>query len=325
MPKRTNRLQHLIHHLVRQRYYGCGVTESAELYDSAAGEDREVDIVVETDSGGQKQLLCFECRSATDTGQRRRAGVSWVDEMLGKHRDLPTNELVLASETGFTAGASSKASSYRMETITLDDAPKAAWTRIAGKEPRLHHQEINHAFKCSFVVRNDAGVPEYRPAPLGQVVGDWVVQTTVGAVVDYFFGQQEVADAFFAKMRADEEEPFTLDFTPPKDRPTYFINASGHRTPWERLVVHIQSIRSSAVVPLRHGSAWGKPVAYGEAEGSAGRVMISVIEEEGRPGAFMVRLSTGRLAGGTCGGSDSAPAPGGQAGQPDERGRCDTR
>ena len=308
MPKRTNPFQHLFHHIYRQLGEGAVVTESGELPDRVTSTLREVDILVEQQIAGHKQLLGVECTSAIEQGQRRAADVGWVEQMLAKHRDLPTDHLILVSETGFSKPAITKATFYRAETIVLGDALAEDWTQIAGKERELHHAEINHCFTCSFVVRNSDSKLEYRPARLNEIIllGDgW--SGTVGSLVDHMFAQSELRDLFFQRMTIDGTEPFWFNYTPPEGTAVYYVDESGDRKEWERLVVDVTSTRSSAVVQLRSGSIGEKRVAYGEGTGSAGKVMLSVVEENEKARSFMVRLSTGKLACGVCQQQGSSP------------------
>lgn len=295
MPKRTNPFQHLFHHIYRQLGKDAVVSESNEILDRVTGTLREVDILVETQIAGHKQVLGIECTSAAETIRRRPADVGWVEQMIAKHRDLPTDHLVLVSETGFSKPAIKKAQFYRAETIALGVALDESWTKIVGKLNKLRHEEINHVYKCSFVVRDADGKAQYQPADLSQIVlGSDGSSSTVGSLAQSIFAQPEVRDAFFGRMNADGTEPFWCNYTLPEGVRAFYVDASGARKEWERLVVNIASTRSSAVIPLRHGSLGNKKVAYGEGTGSSSKIMISVIEEKGKIGTLMVTLSTGR-------------------------------
>ncbi|WP_328440578.1 hypothetical protein OHA71_32830 [Streptomyces sp. NBC_00444] len=101
MPKRSTPFQAIVR-LVRQHYArpGVTVTESKMLLDAVRGIEREVDIVIEGELDGEPMTISVE---VIEHG--RRASVTWVDEMLRKHRDLPTNLLLLVSKSGFTSSA----------------------------------------------------------------------------------------------------------------------------------------------------------------------------------------------------------------------------
>lgn len=79
---------------------GTVVTESKMLRDAVTGENREVDVVVQTLADGDPFVISME---VVDRG--RPADVTWVEQMIKKHQHLPTNLLMLVSWSGFAAGA----------------------------------------------------------------------------------------------------------------------------------------------------------------------------------------------------------------------------
>lgn len=98
------------------------------LVDRVLGEEREVDILVETQAGTRKLVVGVECRG----GRSRPADVAWVEEIACKHRDLPIDRTVLVSRTGFTLNALKKAEGLGLHAISLSQAPtpdfRAAFT-----------------------------------------------------------------------------------------------------------------------------------------------------------------------------------------------------
>jgi hypothetical protein len=89
--------------LVRQHASaGSVITASKFLLDSN-GEEREVDIYIESSVDGLPVNISIECVEG-----KRRANVEWVEQMKGKHDDLPTHVLILYSRSGFTKGGKTK-------------------------------------------------------------------------------------------------------------------------------------------------------------------------------------------------------------------------
>lgn len=76
---------------------GVTVTESKFLHDDTVNADREVDIVVEGSFDGDPMVTSIEVIE-----HRRPATVEWVERLIGKHRTLPTNRLMLVSKSGFS-------------------------------------------------------------------------------------------------------------------------------------------------------------------------------------------------------------------------------
>jgi len=115
LPRRSNTFQDLVaivqHHLV-----GSGtIEESAMLEPVNGGEPAEVDVVIRTSVAGHSLTIGIE---ATKTS--RKAGREWVERMIGKHTDLPTDKLVLYSGSGFTPEARRKAAQNGVELISVE-------------------------------------------------------------------------------------------------------------------------------------------------------------------------------------------------------------
>lgn len=68
------------------------------LENRLTGELREVDVVIRAQLAGQLVVVAVEATM-------QRAGSPWVESMLQKHAELPTDRLVLVAERGFSRGA----------------------------------------------------------------------------------------------------------------------------------------------------------------------------------------------------------------------------
>jgi hypothetical protein len=126
MPQRSTPFQAIVR-LVREHLAGPGVTvtESKFLRDAVLGIDREVDIVIEGAFDDEPIVVSIEVRERS-----RPADIGWVQEMLQKHRDLPTNKLLLVSRTGFSGTAlaavdreAGRVQALTPEVIEIDDEP----------------------------------------------------------------------------------------------------------------------------------------------------------------------------------------------------------
>lgn len=80
MPQRSNLFQKVVRVLHQEIASDATVEESGFLIDSDTGEEREVDVVIETITAGHKLIVAIE---ATAAG--RKADVGWVEQMLKKH------------------------------------------------------------------------------------------------------------------------------------------------------------------------------------------------------------------------------------------------
>ena len=122
VPRRTNRFQQLVFLIQHQLGGGAAVTESKMLPDRRSGAPVEVDVVVEGQIGGVALVIGIEV-----TAGGRRATVEWVNEMLGKHQDLPIDKTVLVSRAGFTPRALAKSTAHGAEALSLTDATARDW------------------------------------------------------------------------------------------------------------------------------------------------------------------------------------------------------
>lgn len=128
MPARSNLFQKLVFLVKKQAANEAVVTESRLLRDRSTGANREVDICIEGRLAGHDVLVSIEC-----TKRGRKADVKWVEEMKGKHERLPTDILVLASESGFSREAKSVAALYGIETLELKELDGASVEKLFGK------------------------------------------------------------------------------------------------------------------------------------------------------------------------------------------------
>jgi hypothetical protein len=121
------------------------VVESEMLKDRLTGKEREVDVVIHAKIAGHSVLVGVEATALADP-----ASVEWVDRMSGKHNSLPTDKLILVSESGFSAEAITKASALGIVTISPDevkeeDLTPEAWERI----------QRNSTYRAGMVVPSD--------------------------------------------------------------------------------------------------------------------------------------------------------------------------
>jgi hypothetical protein len=142
MPARSNDFQAVVYFVKAHLDPDVIVTESASLPDRTTGETREVDVLLVAQVAGHLIHIGVECRD-----RRRKADVTWVEEMHGKHADLPTNRLVLVSASGFTKTAAIKARHYNIEAVTPErpiaqDGPLARLRNPLADLHNITHQNL---------------------------------------------------------------------------------------------------------------------------------------------------------------------------------------
>jgi hypothetical protein len=114
MPKRTNTFQQVVAILHEHMAGDAQVVESAMLKNRVTGEGREVDVVIRSNVAGQEMVLGIEATV-------KKGSSPWVEQMIGKHADLPTDRLVLVAEKGFSAPAKRYAAQKGVPLITPED------------------------------------------------------------------------------------------------------------------------------------------------------------------------------------------------------------
>lgn len=182
------------------------------LTDSVTGGLREVDVVIEAQVAGHAITISVECR---DEG--RRQSVEWVDQAYGKHLNLPTDHLVLVSNSGFTAHVLSKARAYKIHTVvpgelTDEDAAKIAAQISKVRRGRL---EIVRVSKVSTLIA-DIGEPitlpdEAQGMPVFLATGRHValMRDIIKGVVSTYDSEQIFAQASEGRqeVRIDADHP----------------------------------------------------------------------------------------------------------------------
>lgn len=129
MSRRTNDFQTLIYLIERQLApQGARVTESKLLRDSRGNEEREIDVAIETEVGGHPVIIGVEC-----IDHRRSASVVWIDNLIGKYRNLPVHKVIAVSRSGLSKAALRKAVGANIETLSLNEAVAADWVDIVDR------------------------------------------------------------------------------------------------------------------------------------------------------------------------------------------------
>jgi hypothetical protein len=129
MPARTNPFQKLVLAVERAcAPVGARVTESAFLPEPSDGGDRETDILIEHEVGVRRVRIAIECRA-----HARRQDVGWIDELVGKYRDLGISQITAVSKSGFTDLALQKAARLGIETLSPEEATEKDWHGVLGR------------------------------------------------------------------------------------------------------------------------------------------------------------------------------------------------
>lgn len=122
MPKRSNDFQRLMLRIYEQLApSGATVRESAILTE-ASGTQREVDILIEHVVADTRIAVAVECRD-----RARVSDIEWVDQLIGKYRDLDVHKVIAVASFGFSPAATAKAAAARIDCRSLEDALDSDW------------------------------------------------------------------------------------------------------------------------------------------------------------------------------------------------------
>jgi hypothetical protein len=101
------------------------VTESALIIDKSTGKGREVDVLIEGRVNKHEISIAVECRD-----YKGRQDVEWIDDLVGKYKNLPVDQIVAVSSSGFTKEAIKRGSFEGIKLLSFVDALSADWAKI---------------------------------------------------------------------------------------------------------------------------------------------------------------------------------------------------
>jgi hypothetical protein len=162
MPPRANLFQDVVAIVQRSMGGTASVEESAMLRSRATGDLREVDVVVRSTIAGHDVSIGVE---ASRTGRRR--SVEWVEQLISKHSELPTDKLILVSAAGVSKAARRLADAKGVvvivgEDMTDDDVTHDVINKLRSIWPRTIRIEF---LSCELVVQGPASQIVIREAP----------------------------------------------------------------------------------------------------------------------------------------------------------------
>jgi len=210
MPPRTNAFQRLVTLLSATLAGHARVTESAMLPDRVTGESREVDVLLVAITAGYQVNLGIEVISWA-----RPADTPWVEKMRAKHDNLPTDKLILVSESGFSGPAKRKAEFYGIETLTVEEACEADWPMIAALEETGVFEVTTMNYDVDAVCKLDDGTLEQLPVPsqasFPTPSGPMTMDTFVRALLE----REDLREVVRANLTGGHEHDFWLSYTEP--------------------------------------------------------------------------------------------------------------
>jgi hypothetical protein len=144
MPKRSNQFQRVVTYIAEKLApSGATVRESVELPERGlASVDREVDTLIEVEVGITLVRVAVESRDRT-----RKDVVAWIDELIGKYKNLAVDRILAVSSSGFSAAAKAKAALNGIDLLTPEEVEGIDWParfQKLGVTAVLGHAAIEH-------------------------------------------------------------------------------------------------------------------------------------------------------------------------------------
>jgi hypothetical protein len=277
---------------------GATVEESAMLVNRVTGRPREVDVVVRTTVASHEIVVGVEVTRAG-----RKATVEWVERMIGKHQNLPTDKLVLVAESGFRPQARDVAraagvATFAPEDLDADDPAfqvldqlRSLWPRFVSFLPEDAWIWLRQPVVGARAARADPDLSVFLGD--GQAVGP--LHEAIGAYLDANMARF-AEDIELFTVTEDTDRAFVLetgfgwtidvDGSPQQlhvcRRDTHELHPIERLRLAGRMVIHLSDVRLS---PYRLGE-----IAYAYGEGKLGGEDVLMVATEGDRPALTVRF-----------------------------------
>lgn len=302
VPERTNLFQEVVEILHRHMAGDATVEACAKLPSRSTGALREVDVVVRGRQAGHEVIVSVEA-----VARSRRADRKWVDEMVGKHADLPTSKLVLVAQKGFTRDARAAALARNAVPLAPEDLPSSDHDRdVLRAVPALWPKVV------TFTVE-ELGVKFAETAPkdgwgdrppvvfvedgaLGDLmeVTERLYKTNFAALMEQIDVANTTQDAvrrfvFVSEPAEGEEMQLDVDGMP---RTLYLLNADGRGYALRRITAVGRGEIRVSKIPLTQGRLGDWQITFGYGEGRVGDrdALLVLTERDDGGGQLTVRL-----------------------------------
>ena len=273
MPKRTNLYQRLAENVYSHLSKGWHVEESVMLKDSYTDSLREVDVVARATVSTHDHYMSIECRD-----HARRADVTWVESMYGKHISLPTSKLVLWSKSGFTKAAILKAKALKIDTFSEVEAINADWAKIARDIVGGYVHYLTPTFLTPVI---DVMLPDntlFRIEDASTVNWENAAGENVGSMQVLITNIQyrpDLATVFLDHAPIGSGE-FHIEVKP--DEPWFTMTADGGKASIQRILIGVSTVMEQASSDTASANIDGCVMTLTSANFSSGKLESFIIE-----------------------------------------------
>jgi len=289
MPKRSNDFQKLVYLIHHQLAEGATVTESKFLYDRASNANREVDIVIDAHIGDYSLMIGVECQ-----GRGRVASVEWVEQMAAKHETLPTDKLILVSQSGFSEAARRKAGTLGIETMTLGQAVRADWNALVGIPAIIVRKWTTEPTACFAIFMQEDNQTNTLELNFNQQLYDreGIDVLTVRELIDIIMNMSvEDLTLEMEESGTNNRKKYTvfqMDFSVPDG--IYFTDTLGTKRELGKLCIIGHSSCESELVNMQNNSFGPAQIAFGKTHTLDPKSLVSIVEHENGPNTAAMML-----------------------------------
>jgi hypothetical protein len=303
VPKRTNLFQEVVEILHRHMAGDATVEASAMLVSRSTGAPREVDVLIRAKQAGHEVVVSVEAMDRS-----RKADRVWVDQMVGKHADLPTSKLVLVSQKGFTKDARKAALASNAVPLAPEDLSSSDPERdVVAAVPALWPKVVSFTAEEFGVNFTDEGVPTDGWGETAPTV--FVADGTLGdlnQVIERLYKASFPAlmeQIDLANRTEDSVERFTFVLEPNEGdeiqltidgeaKTLFLLNENGVGYSFRRITVVGKGDIKVSKIPLRQGRLgdWNLTFGYGEGKVGDRDALLVVSEQDEGEGQLTVRV-----------------------------------
>jgi hypothetical protein len=228
MPQRSNEFQDFIALLEKQLApSGSKVHSSAMLKDYRTGENREVDILIETKSGIHPIRIGIEV-----IDHKRPASTPWIESISKKHEDLLINKSIAVSRSGFYRPALRKAEALKIDALTLKQAKDLDWKAKIDSMPSVSVDSflLPYLTEVNVLFTDERAVSEFKECNVSELVihsPSGEPQGTLSSILDKFLANKDVVNSLWEKAPPNTSAEVKARFR--LEEGSYIIGSKGDR------------------------------------------------------------------------------------------------
>jgi len=228
MPQRSNEFQDFIALLEKQLApSGTKVHASQLLKDYRTGENREVDIYIETKSGIHPIRIGIEV-----IDHKRPASTPWIESISKKHEDLPIDKSIAVSRSGFYQPALKKAEALKIDALTLEEAKELDWKAKIDNLPSVRVESflLPYLTEVNVLFTDERSISEFKGCNVSTLIlhsPSGEPRGTLSSIFDKLLSDKDVVNSLWEKAFPNTATAVEGKF--PLEEGSYILGSKGDR------------------------------------------------------------------------------------------------